>query len=174
MAAVIEILDKFEIGLCRRVNRYGQAEWVRKPFAIVSKLGDWGFWAAIAGIIFLMQGAAAGPGLLHVGLTALVGVGIYKLLKRYLVRERPYVNNGTIRCGATPLDKYSFPSGHTLHAVSFTVMYVHMEPMLIFVCAPFAALVALSRVILGLHYPSDVLVGAVIGGTLAGLSRGWM
>ena len=174
MAAVIEILDKFEIGLCQRVNRYGQSEWVRIPFAIVSKLGDWGFWAAIAGIIFLMQGPAAGPGLLHVGLTALVGVGIYKLLKLYLVRERPYVNSGAIRCGATPLDKYSFPSGHTLHAVSFTVMFVHMEPVLIFVCAPFAALVALSRVILGLHYPSDVVVGALIGGTLAGLSRGWM
>ena len=174
MAAVIEILDKFEIGLCLRVNQFGQAEWVRKPFAIVSKLGDWGFWAAIAGIVFLMQGPASGPGLLHVGLTALVGVGVYKLLKVCLVRERPFVNNGTIRCGTAPLDKYSFPSGHTLHAVSFTVMYAQIEPMLLIVCAPFAVLVALSRVVLGLHYPSDVLVGAVIGGTLAGLSIGWM
>ncbi len=174
MAAVIDYLDRFEIGLCLRVNQLGRTERVRKPFVMVSKLGDWGFWAIIAGVVFALQGPAAGPALLHVGLTALVGVAVYKLLKRCLVRERPFVNNGTIRCGTAPLDKYSFPSGHTLHAASFTVMYAQIEPMLLIVCVPFAVLVALSRVILGLHYPSDVLVGGALGGLIASLSIGWM
>jgi len=54
-------------------------------------------------------------------------------------------------------NRYSFPSGHTLHAIAWMVM-------------PFTFLVALSRVVLGLHYPSDVLAGALIGFSLAWLS----
>ena len=70
-------------------------------------------------------------------------------------------------CGAAPLDRYSFPSGHTLHAISLTVLYGAYEPMMLIVMAPFAALVAASRIVLGLHYPSDVLVGGTIGAALA-------
>ena len=102
--------------------------------------------------------------------TALAGVLIYKLLKNRLVRERPSLTHGDILCGTAPLDRYSFPSGHTLHAVSLTIMLAHFEPLLLPIALPFAVLVALSRVILGLHYPSDVIVGAVIGASLAGAS----
>ena len=77
-----------------------------------------------------------------------------------------------IVCGMPPLDRYSFPSGHTLHAVSFTIMIAHFEPLLLPVAIPFAILVAASRVILGLHYPSDVIVGALIGASLASASIG--
>ena len=77
------------------------------------------------------------------------------------------MTHGDIVCGAAPLDRYSFPSGHTLHAISFTVFYGTYEPMMLVVLAPFAALVAASRIILGLHYPSDVLVGGTIGAAIA-------
>jgi undecaprenyl-diphosphatase len=66
-----------------------------------------------------------------------------------------------------PLDRYSFPSGHTLHAVSFTMVLCGYFPVMIWVLLPFTLLVALSRMILGLHYPSDVLAGAFIGAMLA-------
>jgi undecaprenyl-diphosphatase len=66
-----------------------------------------------------------------------------------------------------PLDRYSFPSGHTLHAVCFTTLATSHVPGLAPVLLPFAALVAASRVVLGLHYPSDVLVGAALGASLA-------
>ena len=70
--------------------------------------------------------------------------------------------------GAAPLDRYSFPSGHTLHAVSFTVLATAYFPALGWVLVPFASLVAASRVVLGLHYPTDVLAGALLGTMLAG------
>lgn len=95
------------------------------------------------------------PSLLQFGVTGAFGVLLYKALKNCLVRERPYVNHGGIRCGAAPLDRYSFPSGHTLHSGSFTILLVSFEPLLLWVTAPFAMLVAASRVVLCLHYPSD-------------------
>lgn len=174
MAAVIDWLDHLEIGFCLRVNQLGRTEWIRRFFAVVSQLGDWGFWVAMAVPLFASRGVEALPIAVHIGLTAVVGVLVYKLLKRCLVRERPFVNNGTIHCGAAPLDRYSFPSGHTLHAVSFTVMLSHVDPAFFAICAPFAVLVAMSRIVLGLHYPSDVLVGAAIGATLGSLSVVWM
>lgn len=167
MAAVLRYFDELEIGWCLRINRYGRASAVCRFFSVVSRLGDGGYWLLVAAACLAARGQAALPFILHAAFTAAFGVLVYKLLKRRLVRERPFITNGQILCGTPPLDRYSFPSGHTLHAVSFTVLYSHFEPLLLFVCAPFALLVAVSRVVLGLHYPSDVLAGAGIGAALA-------
>ena len=99
-----------------------------------------------------------------------VGLALYKVLKRTLVRERPFVGLVGIECAMPPLDRYSFPSGHTLHAVAFTVIAVGHVPWLAVLLVPFALLVAASRVVLGLHYPSDVAVGALLGAALASVS----
>jgi undecaprenyl-diphosphatase len=62
-----------------------------------------------------------------------------------------------------PLDEFSFPSGHTLQAVSFTIIALAWYPLLAPLLLGFTSLVAASRVILGLHYPSDVLAAIGIG-----------
>ena len=170
MAAVIDYLDHVEIGLCHRINRLGRKEAVRRFFEVISRLGDYGFWVASGIGLLLLQGSEALPDILRLGVTAVAGVAIYKLLKRTLIRERPFIASGNILCGAAPLDRYSFPSGHTLHAVSFTIQFANLEPAFLYVCAPFAVLVAVSRVILGLHYPSDVVVGAALGASIAQVS----
>jgi undecaprenyl-diphosphatase len=100
-------------------------------------------------------------------LTGIGGVLLYKWLKRTFVRERPFITHVGISRAAAPLDRYSFPSGHTLHAVSFTWQAVANFPELGWVLVPLAGLIADSRVVLGLHYPSDVLIGAAIGALLA-------
>ena len=52
--------------------------------------------------------------------TSAVGLAVYKFLKRTFVRERPFIRHAGISLAGAPLDRYSFPSGHTLHAVAFT------------------------------------------------------
>jgi undecaprenyl-diphosphatase len=85
------------------------------------------------------------------------GTLIYKWLKGKTLRPRPFNVHQQISLRSIPLDQFSFPSGHTLHAVIFTLVAIHYYPMLSL------GLIGLSRPILGLHYPSDVLVGALIG-----------
>src|SRR5690606_17540147 len=95
---------------------------------------------------------------------------LYKRLKRWTRRPRPFAADVRIRAWVAPLDEFSFPSGHTLHAVAFTVVALAHYPLLAWLLLPFTASVAVSRVVLGLHYPSDVLAATAIGGALAGLS----
>ena len=170
MTAVLQYFDELEIGLCLRVNRYGRSGAVRGFFSIISRLGDGGAWFLLAGVALASHGRTAVPFVLQAAITAAIGVTVYKLLKHRLVRERPYITNRNILCGTPPLDRYSFPSGHTLHATCFTIQFGQFEPLLLLVAAPFAVLVATSRIVLGLHYPSDVLAGAAIGTALAAAS----
>lgn len=163
---MVDYLDQFELDLCLRVNALSRRELVRRFFSVVSWLGDYSAWLTLGIAVAVRQDAGALDFGVAAVATGLCGVLVYKGLKQRLVRERPYVRHGEIVCGTAPLDRYSFPSGHTLHAVSFTVLYGGFEPALLIVMVPFAVLVAASRIILGLHYPSDVIAGTAIGAVL--------
>lgn len=160
-------VDQLEQRLCRALNRTSTHAPVRAFFAAVSRVGDGVVWYALMAVLAATQGRYGVRAALAMGLTALIGVGVYKLLKQHLVRERPYLTHHDIRVGCAPLDRYSFPSGHTLQAVLFTIVAVAWFPALAAVLIPLTVLIAMSRVVLGLHYPTDVLVGALIGWGLA-------
>jgi undecaprenyl-diphosphatase len=170
MYPVIEYFNDVEGGICLSINRLSRHAWVRRLFTVVSRLGDGGFWALLATVLLLQEGPAALPMVAQMAVTGGIGVLLYKVMKTRLARERPYISHGDIQCGTAPLDRYSFPSGHTLHATSFAILVSQFEPLWIPIVLPFAALVAASRIILGLHYPSDVVVGAAIGTALASAS----
>lgn len=159
-----------DAGWCLRANRLGQWQGVRRFFAIVSRLGDGVFWYVLMGALIAfdgMQGLAASA---HLAATGVIALTLYKLLKRWTRRPRPFAADVRIRAWIAPLDEFSFPSGHTLHAVAFTLVALAHYPQLAPLLIPFAAAVAISRVVLGLHYPSDVLAATAIGSTLAGVS----
>lgn len=164
--------DALEVGACRAFNHVARAPGVRGLFVVASRLGDGIGWYALMILLALLQGAAGRLAALQMAVTGLAGVVLYKQLKSRLVRERPFITHAGIVCGTAPLDRYSFPSGHTLHAVLFTTLAVAWFPALAVALVPFTVLVALSRVILGLHYPTDVLAGAAIGWCLARLALG--
>jgi len=164
-------VDAYEYAWCLRLNRgCQQRRAVRDFFSAISKLGDGVFWYVLLLTAPFIFGSEAILPSVRMAIVGVVGVLLYKYLKSRLVRERPYISLAGIVPGTPALDRYSFPSGHTLHAVSFTVLAVESFPQLTWLLVPFAALVAASRVVLGLHYPTDVAAGAVIGASLASLS----
>lgn len=160
-------VDRAERRLCLFANAAVRRSLFRTFFRVVSRLGDGALWYAVIAAMPLLLGADGIMAAARMLLTGALGLVTYKFLKGRLVRERPYVGLVGIDCAMAPLDRYSFPSGHTLHATSFTLMAVHHVPELALVLVPFAIAVAASRVVLGLHYPTDVLVGGFIGAALA-------
>lgn len=85
------------------------------------------------------------------------------LIKKFYPRIRPHLAMPNIRTFKKPLVDHSFPSGHTTAIFSVTVTLMLANPLLTWVLMPVALIVALSRMYLGLHYPSDCLVGALLG-----------
>ena len=99
----------------------------------------------------------------HMLLAAIPALAIYKYLKKTTSRPRPCKVHPHVTQKTASLDQFSFPSGHTLHAVCFTVQMAAHYPTLGWVLIPLTLTIAGSRVVLGLHYPTDVLAGAAIG-----------
>lgn len=154
---------EFESVICQRVNRVCRRKWLKTFFSAISRLGDGILWYALALVLPLVYGYDAVAVSLRMAIAGILGLLIYKLIKRHTERPRPYSVLKDIKLGTAPLDKYSFPSGHTLHAFSFSLICIQYYPQSAWVLIPVSLLIALSRVALGLHYPTDVLAGAAIG-----------
>lgn len=159
-----------EHGWCVRVNGVCARRGSRAFFATVSRLGDGPAWYALMVALVLFDGWTGLAASAHMAATGALALALYKLLKHWTRRPRPFASDARIRAWVAPLDEFSFPSGHTLHAVAFSVVAIAHVPVLAWVLLPFTAAVAASRVVLGLHYPSDVLAATGIGLGLAGVS----
>ena len=166
----LQQINQADVRLCQFCNRQSKRFSVRHLFRIASRLGNGMFWYTLMIGLLLRFQAAAVPAVLHMLAVGLVGTVIYKFIKGKTLRPRPFNVYPTIICVGKTLDQFSFPSGHTLHAVAFSMVAVAYFPGLFWLVTPFAVLVALSRPILGLHYPSDVLAGAALGAVIAGVS----
>lgn len=167
LESALRRIQRWDERSCARMNRGVRSLLLRHFFRAVSRLGDGMFWYALMLGLLLAQGADAAPAVLHMVCVGLACTVLYKLLKNGTLRPRPYQVHAHIAAGAVPLDLYSFPSGHTLHAVAFTVVASAYFPALAPALAAMTLAVAASRIVLGLHYPSDVLAGAALGASVA-------
>jgi undecaprenyl-diphosphatase len=163
-------LNAHDAHWCLAANRWGARQAVRAYFRMVSKLGDGAFWYALMAMVALFDGWRGLNAAAHLAVVGGVALLLYRRLKRWTKRPRPYAVDGRIQPWIAPLDEFSFPSGHTLHAVSFTIVAVAWYPMLAWLLVPFTLSIALSRVVLGMHYPSDVLAATGLGVALASLT----
>jgi len=133
----------------------------------VSRLGDGVIWYATMLALPWVGGPNGTACALRMLLLGGLNLAIYLIVKRHFARRRPFVACPGVRACGRCLDEHSFPSGHVLHAVAFGTVLCAYYPMLAWIVWPFAALVAGSRVVLGLHFPSDVVAGAALGGFMA-------
>jgi undecaprenyl-diphosphatase len=153
--------------LMRKVNKWPAPKWIRLWAIAATRAGDGWVWYLSGLFILLFGGNERLTAIASAGSAAAVGVGSFTSLKKLSGRKRPCEIEP--HCWATllPPDRFSFPSGHTITAfavaVSLSEFYPALLPALLFCALSIAA----SRILLGMHFLSDVLAGAFLGTGLA-------
>jgi len=130
---------------------------------MISRLGD-GYFYAILGLTMLWLEEQSGSDFLLTGLIAFaIEIPIYLLCKNLIRRQRPCDDDTDFNAFLVPSDKFSFPSGHTAAAFVMASLCNYYYPE----SGPFAYILATmigsSRVLLGVHYPTDIAAGIVLG-----------
>jgi undecaprenyl-diphosphatase len=93
-------------------------------------------------------------------ITVFVLIGVVAVLKFIFRRRRPTGQRGKLYL---ELDAHSFPSGHAARTAALAITFGALDPLFGLGLAIWAALVSIARVALGIHYVSDVVVGAAVG-----------
>ncbi|HUY15673.1 MAG TPA: phosphatase PAP2 family protein [Terriglobia bacterium] len=164
--SMLSLISNGDQRLMRRVNRWRPPRWVRIWMILATRGGDGGLWYAMAIAVLVWGGPQRFRAVMATGIAVLTGIALFRVLKRLAHRDRPCTSFS--HCWATllPPDKFSFPSGHSITAFAVAMSLSSFYPGLLAGLIFLATSVALSRVMLGLHYLSDVVVGCGLGASL--------
>ncbi len=145
-------------------NRLGPSPRYCKACKMFVRLGDGWFWLPVAAGVLFVNSLAEFFAIIGQCLAVLaISLNIYLPVKLGVRRLRPFQQNSAIAAGVPPLDKFSFPSGHTMHNLAVGLMLAHFYPKMFwpFTVLPFAW--GFFRILFGVHFLSDILVGGALG-----------
>jgi len=164
---MLQFIATRDLKLMRKVNKWPAPRWVRRVAIVATRAGDGWLWYLTGLAILFLGGAERLTAVASAGSAALVGVGLFTSLKKLSGRKRPCEIEP--HCWATllPPDQFSFPSGHTITAFAVAIALGEFYPVLFPALLVCAIVIATSRILLGMHFLSDVMVGALLGTGLA-------
>jgi undecaprenyl-diphosphatase len=166
MSRLAIALDSLDHQLHVHLHHLPLSPALRALLRTCSTLGDG--WTWILGALALLGASRPFAALgLAVAMAAAVNLTVV-LVKTFVRRQRPgvYERNAflTVAVGGPPAcDVYSFPSGHAANAAALAVVLSHEFPALTAAAFAVALLIGTSRVLLGQHYLSDMVAGALMG-----------
>lgn len=164
---VRSLITKGDYSVMRRANNWEAPRWVRLYVISSTRGGDGWLWYAMGLAILVLGGKTRFEAVGAAGIASVLSILLFQWLKRLTGRRRPCEIEP--HCWATllPPDQFSFPSGHTMTAFAVAIPLLLFYPTLTIGLLFCALSIAISRVLLGMHFLSDVVAGAAIG-TLLG------
>lgn len=156
---LLTTFDLFAFNWCTGLPRSSEIAFVSRQ---VSRLGDGGLYLLL-GILLAVFEPQHGMSFLAVGILAyLIELPVYVVLKNTIKRDRP-CEALSFDAYIVPSDKFSFPSGHAAAAFVFAGLVAYFYPTFSLLAYTLALMIGASRVLLGVHYPSDIAAGAFLG-----------
>jgi undecaprenyl-diphosphatase len=163
MKALCESLIFWDETFLNNIFRLKQYRLIARYVPVISRTGD-GYLYPVMGLAFWLVDHRLGAMLFLSALAAFaVELPLYKLIKHIVRRSRPCDALCSIEGRVRIADRFSFPSGHTSGAFVMATVVSAFYPMISALFFAWAGLVGFSRIYLGVHYPSDVLAGIVVG-----------
>jgi len=167
---MIELMTNQDLRLMRRVQGWRPPRWIRFWMLLATRAGNGWMWYAWGLTILVFGDSNRFTAILSSAFSVAVGAALFLALKQRIGRKRPCDIGRVCWVSLLPPDKFSFPSGHTITAFAVVTPLMYFYPALAFLLLFCALSVAASRVILGMHFLSDVLVGCAIGSGLGYVS----
>lgn len=162
----IAVLSAPDLFVMRRVNRWPAPRWVRYWMLLATRGGDGWLWAACGLAILASSDPSRYAAFRAAALSIAAGIVVFKALKRAVRRARPCHIEPHCWSLLLPPDQFSFPSGHTMTAFAAAVSLGEFYPALLGFLLVCAACIAVSRILLGMHFLSDVVAGGLLGALL--------
>ncbi|GGW57035.1 phosphatase PAP2 family protein [Alishewanella tabrizica] len=164
----LQKLTLLDTRLFFQVNVFGQLPSVKKLSLQISRCGDGHLYLMIALLLWYFDKQQGESLFNHLLLAFAIELPVYLILKNTIQRERPQSTEDLSWTPAIrPSDRFSFPSGHTTAAFMFAWLMAAYYPDYTLYFLLFAAGIGLSRVLLGVHYPTDIIAGACLGSIIA-------
>lgn len=165
--SMLQLIATGDHKLMRKVNKWPAPRWIRLSSIAATRAGDGWLWYVLGLLILLFGGEGRLTAIAAAGSAAVVGIGLFVSIKKFSGRKRPCEIEPHVWAHLLPPDRFSFPSGHTITAFAVAITFGMFYPVLLCPLLLCALIIATSRILLGMHFLSDVLVGALLGTGLA-------
>lgn len=152
--------------IMRRVHRWHAPRWIQLWMLAATRCGDGWLYAALALVLFAAGDSFRYKAILASSLALALGVLLFMVLKQLVGRTRPCDLEPHCWASLLPPDRFSFPSGHSISAFAVMVPLSYYYPSFTWPFYFCAGSIAASRILLGMHFLSDVVFGSALGAAL--------
>jgi undecaprenyl-diphosphatase len=163
MMRLLHTCYDFECRLFQEVNRHFDNKILNLFFRTITHIGGATFTIASVLLLMILSSNQTRITAIASALALALSHLPVHLAKKLYPRKRPYMILEKAKVPSNPLQDHSFPSGHTTAIFSVIIPFVIYAPSLSFILIPLGICVGISRIYLGLHYPSDVIAGIILG-----------